>query len=329
MADIRTVLLAIDFREDLMAQLESAFAPARVIRASFRDDAAIAAAMEEADVAVLPGDLDDRILAGPHLRWVHCCHAGLNKSARPEVFARDIAVTGSAGRSAPSLAEHAFFFMLALTYDAYGLKSAQENREWSGFARRYAAGRGLNGQTVGIVGYGNTGRAVARRARAFDMRVLVYSRSVREKPEDVDAYFAADAGDSLDPLLAESDYLVLCCLYSDETRRLIDRAALAKMKPTARLINMARGGVVDQAALIDALREGRIAGAGCDVFEEEPIPADDPIWQTPNLIITPHATPRVADFEGSSAAPLLENIRRYRAGEPMVNQLLARDVLTP
>jgi len=148
MAEIGTVLLAVDFREELMARIEAAFAPARVIRASMDDDAAIAAAMAEADVAVLPSDLDDRILAGPHLRWVHCCHSGLNKSARPEVFARNITVTGSAGRSAPSLAEHAFFFMLALTYDAYGLKAAQADRDWGVFARRYPASRGLNGQTV-------------------------------------------------------------------------------------------------------------------------------------------------------------------------------------
>ena len=262
------------------------------------------------------------------LRWVHCCHAGLNKSARPEVFSRGIIVTGAAGRSAPSLAEHAFFFMLALTYDAYGLKSAQADHDWGRFIPRYAASRGLNGQTVGIVGYGNTGRAVAKRARAFDMNVLVYSRSVRECPAEADAYFAADAGDSLDTLLRESDYLVLCCQYTDETRRLIDEAALTKMKPTARLINMSRGGVVDQAALIAALREGRIAGAGCDVFAEEPIPADDPIWDVPNLIITPHATPRVADFEGNSTMALFENIRRYRSDEPMLNRLQERDVLS-
>lgn len=328
MAEIRTVLLAADFREELMQRIEEAFAPARVIRAAITDDAAIAAAMEEADVAVLPADLDERILAGQHLRWVHCCHAGLNKSARPEVFRRGIIVTGAAGRSAPSLAEHVFFFMLSLTYDAYDLKAAQTDHDWNRFIPRYAAARGLNGQTIGIVGLGNTGRAVARRAKAFDMRVLAYSRSVREMPEDVDAYFAADAGDSLDTLLRESDYLVLCCQYSDETRHLIDRDAFAKMKPTARLINLSRGGVVDQAALIAALREGRIAGAGCDVFEEEPIPADDPIWDVPNLMITPHATPRVADFEGNSTLALFENIRRYRADEPMLNQLRERDVLS-
>lgn len=329
MPEIQSVLCALDFRKELLDRIDRAFAPAIVHHVSIRDDEAIRRVIHEVDVAVLPDDLDERILEGERLRWVHCCHAGLTKSARPEVFERGIILTGAAGRSAPSLAEHAFFFMLALTYDAWRLHEAQQAHDWGRFSRQYAASRGLNGQTLGIVGLGNTGRAVARRAKAFDMRVLAYSRRVRETmPEDVDAYYAADAGDTVRPLLEACDYLVLCCHLSDETYHLIGRRELACMKPTAFLINLARGAVVDQAALFEALRGRVIAGAASDVFETEPLPADDPLWDLDNFLITPHATPRVADFQGNSTAALFENIRRYRSGEPLLNRFTERDVYT-
>ena len=330
MAEIQSVLCALDFRQELLNKIDRAFAPAAVHHVSIRDDEAIRRVIHDVDVAVLPDDLDDRILAGERLRWVHCCHAGLTKSARPEVFARGIILTGAAGRSAPSLAEHAFFFMLALTYDAWRLHEAQKACEWGSFVRQYAATRGLNGQTIGIVGLGNTGRAVARRAKAFDMRVLAYSRSVREMlPADVDVYYAADAGDTILPLLKACDYLVLCCHLSDETYRLIGRDELAAMKRTAFLINMARGAVVDQTALYEALRDHVIAGAAADVFEKEPLPPEDPLWGLDNMLITPHATPRVADFQGNSVKALLENIEHYKRDEPMVNRFTVRDVYTP
>ena len=329
MAEIRAVLCALDFRPELLDEIDRAFAPAKVYHVDFHDDAAIARVIPEVDVAVLPDDLDDRILEGRQLRWVHCCHAGLTKSARPEVFARDIALTGAAGRSAPSLAEHAFFFMLALTYDAWRLHEAQRAHEWGSFTRQYAVTRGLNGQTLGIVGLGNTGRAAAARAKAFDMRVLAYTRSPRDRlPDHVDALWCADRGESVEPLLRDSDYVLLCCNLSDATWQLIGREQLAMMKPTAFLINMGRGGLVDHAALYEALRDGVIRGAAADVFDPEPLPADSPLWDLPNMLITPHATPRVADFQRSSIQALLENIRHWRADEPLRNRFLPRDVFT-
>lgn len=327
MPEIKSVLCALDgFRPALLEEIDRAFAPAVVHHVSIHDDEAIRRVIHEVDVAVLPDDLDDRILAGENLRWIHCCHAGLTKSARPEVFRRGILLSGAAGRSAPSLAEHAFFFLLALTYDAWRLHDAQKAHEWTPMARQYAASRGLNGQTLGIIGLGNTGRAIAQRAKAFDMRVLAYSRSVRAQlPPNVDAYYAADGGDSVRTLLAQCDYVVLCCHLSDETYRLIGRDELAAMKPTAFLVNMARGAVVDSAALAEALRTHGIAGAASDVFETEPLPPDDPLWEAENFLITPHATPRVVDFQGNSTKALFENIARYRAGEPLVNRFTERD----
>jgi len=325
MPEIKSVLCALNFRSELLEKIERACAPAVVHHVDIHDDAAIARVIDEVDVAILPDDLDDRILAGRRLRWIHCCHAGLTKSARPEVFARGIRLSGSAGRSAPSLAEHAFFFLLALTYDAWRLHDAQRAHAWTGMQMQYARTRGLNGQTLGIVGFGHMGAAIAARAKAFEMNVLVYSRSARETPENVDAYYAGDAGGDLHEFLSQCDYIVLCCHLSNETYHLIDRAAFAAMKPTARLVNMARGPVVDTDALADALRSGRLAAAASDVFDQEPLPADSPLWELPNFLISPHATPRVADFEGNSARVVLENIPRYLAGERLINELTARD----
>ncbi len=326
---IQEVLCALDYGAKIRSEIDRAFAPAIVHHVNFEDDEAIRQLIDRVDVAVLPTDLDDRILAGNRLKWVHCCHAGLTLSARKEVFDRGILLSGSAGRSAPSLAEHVFFFALALTYDAYTLKEEQEKKDWQSAWKRYSSSRGMNGKTMGIIGLGHTGEAVAKRAKAFDMRVLAYSRKKREHlPENVDAYYAQDAGEGIDELLRESDYLVLCCHLSDETYHMIGKRELAAMKDTAFLINMARGRVVDQEALYEALRDHVIAGAGCDVFNEEPLPASDPLWELDNIIITPHATPLVPDRAARSMDALFENIKRYRSGRELVNQLKVRDVYT-
>jgi phosphoglycerate dehydrogenase-like enzyme len=290
-----------------------------------RDDAEIERHLDRAEVVVLAGDLDERHLAAPRLRWVHCDHAGLNRSAYPEVFAKGLRVTSSAGRSAPALAEHALFFMLSFTYQVRALLEAQRDHRW-GVAGQDTR-RGLYGRTVGIVGLGNTGRELAVRCAALGMRVLGYRRSAIEIP-GVDSLYAAERGETIDELLRESDFVVLAVPLSDATHHLIGAPQLAIMKPGAVLVNMARGAVVDETALIDALREQRIGGAGLDVFAREPLPPESPLWDLPNVIITPHATPQVPDRTGRSLEIIRENARRYRADEPMLNLLGPEDVWT-
>lgn len=326
--EIGAVLATVRYPQELLDKLKAAFAPAPVYWFDPDDTTGIRSVIHQVDVAVLDADLDDVILEGENLRWIHCSHAGLNKSARREVFQRGILLTGAAGRSAPSLAEHAFFFALSLTYDVYGLHQAQQQHNWERYNKQYAQSRGLNGQTMGIVGLGNTGRAIARRAKAFDMRVLAYSRSPRPQlPPDVDAYYAIGSG-GLQPLLAESDYLVLCCQLTDETHHMIGEQQLAAMKPGAVLINMGRGALVDETALVRALQGGVIRAAASDVFETEPLPKDSPLWDLPNMMITPHATPRVPSIFGNALDILLENIVLYKKGEQMRNQVQERDRYT-
>jgi phosphoglycerate dehydrogenase-like enzyme len=325
MPAIEVVLATVPYQGAHLERLRGAFEPARFVHVRRDDAAAIGAALEVADVAVLAGDLDERFLRAPRLRWIHCDHAGLNRSARPEVFERGLLVTSSAGRSSPVLAEHALLFMLALAYNFPAFLDAQRAHRW-GIPGQDAL-RGLFGRTVGIVGLGHTGTELAARAKALGMRVVAYRRRTTA-PAGVDRLYSADAGDTLDPLLRESDFIVLAVPLSDATHHLIGARELGLMKPAAFLINMARGAVVDEDALVAALRAGRIAGAGLDTFAREPLPPDSPLWDAPNTLITPHVTPQVPDRTGRSLDIICENVRRYRAGEPLLNQLQPEDVYT-
>ncbi|WP_152364344.1 D-2-hydroxyacid dehydrogenase [Microlunatus speluncae] len=323
---IERVLATVRYGPVELERLRQAFAPAEFRHCAPDDEAGIADALRTADVAVIAGDLDDRHLAAPRLAWVHCDHAGLTRSARPEVFARGLVVTGAAGRSAAALAQHGFYFALALTYDARGLIAAQDRQDWG--IPGYESRLGLTGKTLGVVGLGHTGRAMAELGRAFGMRVLGHTRSVIEPPPGVDRLSCADRGDRLEPLLDEADVLMLAAPLTDASHHLIGAAELDRMKDSAYLINLGRGGLIDSDALLTALREGRIGGAGLDVFETEPLPADSPLWSAPNLLITPHATPALPDRTQRALDIVLANIGRFRRGEPLQNALTERDVYT-
>lgn len=325
MPELHNVLITAQLRPENRARLEAALAPAALYYAQPEDQAAIAACIDRVDAAILAADADERILSGKNLKWIHCCHAGLDKTARPELFDRGILLTGSAGRSAPALAEHVFAFLLSLAYDMPGLLQAQSRHRWC--AGELGRRRAVFGKTMGIIGLGNTGQAVAKLAKAFSMEVLGWRRSAEPVP-CVDQVYSADRGDRLQSLLERSDFVVLCAGLNDETRHLINEETLAYMKPTAYLINIGRGELVEEAALIHALKTGIIAGAGLDNFETEPLPENSPLWDLPNLILTPHATPSLPDREDRALEYVLENIAAYRRSSGFVNRLTRRDIYT-
>jgi phosphoglycerate dehydrogenase-like enzyme len=326
---IGSVLTTVRYDEAHLARLRGILAPAPVIQLAADDDEGIAVVLPNVDVAILQGDIDERFAGAPRLRWVHCDHAGLNGSAKPWVIAQpDLIVTASAGRAAPALAQHAFFFALGLTYDAPGLAQIKIAHQWRGLPG-YEDRRGLYGKTLGIIGLGYTGREVARLGKAFGMRVLGYSRGAQgaQVPE-LDVYYDGASGASVDELLAQSDVTILAIRLTDETYHMIGERELSIMKPTGYLINIARGAVVDEPALAAALHAGTIAGAGLDVFEQEPLPVDAPIWDAPNTIMTHHVTAEMPDLVGRSIDVIEENVRRYRAGEDLLNRLLPGDLYT-
>lgn len=321
-----TVITTLRYEGSHWQRLAQSLHGAEILR--FDDPAApgFEAALERADIAILAKDPDDRFFRAPRLRWIHVDHAGLDKAARPEAFREGLIITGSAGRSAPVLAEHALFFALSLAYNAPAFQEAQRAHTWGVPGQEHL--RGLFGRTMGIIGFGNTGRELAARAKALGMRVLAYRRRSAEAPPHVDRLFSADAGDSIDALLTESDFVVLALGLSEATYRLIGQRELNLIGPRGYLINMARGPIVDEAELVRALQENRIAGAGLDTFEIEPLPADSPLWDLRNVIITPHVTPAVPDRTARSLEIIGENIRRFQTGEPLLNTLTAEDIYT-
>lgn len=326
MSTIKSVLVTVPFPDNHMATLKAALAPAAVHICKTSDKEAIAKAMETADAAILAGDVTDLILSGKQIKWVHCDMGGLTSSARPEVFAKGIMVTGSAGRTAPTLAEHALMFMLALTYDIYSLHDLQRKHVWGGLPG-YNDRRGLVEKTIGIIGLGNLGVELAKKCKAFNMKVLGYRRSANSVA-NVDVVYSKDKGDTIEALLRESDYVVLATPLSDETYHLIGQKELSMMKSSAYLVNMCRGSVVNEPDLIDALNAGVIAGAGLDTVEIEPLPAESMLWDAKNVMITPHNTPTVPDRLGNSLNIIIENIKRLHDDQPLINQITPRDIFT-
>ena len=325
MPKIHKVVTTVWYSKKNMHDLRMVFPDAQFCYVDFFDKEKLAAEVKDADVAILLGDVDPCLLGENSLQWIHCDHAGLNGSARPEVFARGIPVTGAAGRSAPVLAEHCIYFMLQGCYHTKELLHAQENCQWGvdGMNRW----RGLYGRTVGIVGMGNNGRMLADRLHAFGMKILAYDKFPIKGYEYLEAKYCADKGDTLQPLLEQSDFVVLTLSLTDETYHMINRDTLAQMKDGAFLVNMARGGIVCTEDLIDTLRSGKLSGAGLDVFEEQPLSPESPLWKMENVYITPHTTPQVPDRAARSIEIIRENARRFENGEPLLNLMKPEDAM--
>ena len=227
---------------------------------------------------------------------------------------RGIVISYAAGAVAATVAEHALALMLALGRCVPGFAAQARERRWDRAVSARATS--LEGQTLAIVGYGSIGVELARRARPFGMRVVAVTRSAKAG-SDVDAVFGLDA---LHRVLGEADVVAIAIALNSQTHHLIGSAALAACKRGAMLINVARGGIVDQVALAEALRSGQLGSAGLDVTDPEPLPASDPLWDCPNLLISPH-------FAGGGSkasverivAGVLGNLEKLIAGQPLDN----------
>ena len=275
--------------------------------------------LERAEAAAIAwtGPPIDAILdAGHRLQWLHQRGAGIDRISTPKLVASDhLVLTNGSGYHAINIAEHVLGLMLSFARQLPALVRAQDERRW----RPPPADSlfELSGQTLAVIGAGALGCAVAERAAAFGMRVL----GVRRSPAGAlpPGFAAMSSIAAIDSVLPEADHVVIALPLTAETRGLFSTARLAAMKPGAHLYNVGRGGIVDQDALLAALRSGRLAGAGLDVTDPEPLPADSPLWQEPGVIVTAHSsglTPR--SYERYQAL-LLDNIRRFQRGEPLLN----------
>jgi glyoxylate/hydroxypyruvate reductase len=282
------------------------------------------ALLDEAEVLFDFGPLElaPTLATRPRLRWIQATSAGVGKLAeRVGLTESPVAVTTSSGVHARPLAEFALLAMLMFGKDALRLGHEQREHHWE----RYA-GEEVAGKTVCVVGLGKIGREVARLSRALDARVVGTVRELGDRlPEDLGVE-RLEPTDRLDELLPEADVLVLAVPHTALTHRLLDARRLALLKPGAILVNIARGDVVDEAALIEALRSGRLRGAALDVFEHEPLPPESPLWDLPNVFVSPHSASTVAGENERIVELFRENIRRYLDGRPLLN-LLDKELL--
>jgi phosphoglycerate dehydrogenase-like enzyme len=269
----------------------------------------------EADVLVISGLWQNSLLdrAG-RLRFIQSIGAGTDQFPRDELAKRGIRLSSARGVNARVVAEHAMALILALSRRLPEARDNQAKRVWRGMIGDLAGREDeLGGKTLLVVGLGDIGGRLARLAKAFDMHVIGLRRDVAAGSGAADTVRGMD---ELKSLLAEADFVALTCPLTKETENLIDGQAFARMKPSAHLVNIARGRVVDEAALIEALNARRIAGAGIDVTAEEPLSPSSPLWGMPQLLITPHTAGETRRYEDNVIEILRDNLGRIWRGEP-------------
>jgi D-3-phosphoglycerate dehydrogenase len=253
----------------------------------------------------------DAVVQGGRLRWIQSSAAGLDHCLVPSVVASDIVVTSASGVLADQVAEHALMLASALARSLPVFFRAQQARE---FVRRPT--RDLHHSTVGIVGFGGVGRRIAEVLRPLKTRILATDVFPIDKPDFVAALWPPER---LQEMLSQVDYLFLAAPLTPRTRGMIDAAALAKIRPGAMLINVARGPLVVESDLVAALEAGRLGGAGLDVTEAEPLPPTSRLWDLPSVIITPHVGGQSRFRIDQMTDFFCENLRRYRSGRPLIN----------
>jgi phosphoglycerate dehydrogenase-like enzyme len=260
---------------------------------------------------IIPSDLVQR---APKLSWLQLTSAGVDRLLDSPIVRASVTVTTASGIHAVTISEYVMGAILAFAKGFPGAMRAQQERQWRPYPPQE-----LEGQTVGIVGMGAIGSRVAELSSAFGMRVLAMRRSTKDRsPGEGPVDELLPAAD-LPYLLSESDYVVLALPLTAESTHLIGEAQLRAMKPSAVLVNIARGGVVDENSLIRALKERWIAGAALDVFEREPLPAESDLWSLDNILMTPHVSGGTPRYMERAVDLFCENLRRYLAGEALLN----------
>ncbi len=281
-----------------------------------------AARLGEADVMVLSGFWQNDFLEkATKLKYIHTISAGYNYIDLEAVKSHSVILCNASGVNSNAVSEHAFGLLLTLTRKIHLARDNQARRGWRGMVGdRSKREEELPGKTMLIIGLGNIGSRTARLARAFGMKTIGLKRNTKGFEDLVDEIHPTS---SLLEQLPRADVVVLTCPLTDETFRLIDAPALNVMKPGAFLINVARGGCVDQAALVSALKNNHLAGAGLDTFEEEPLPEDSPLWDIENAVLTSHTGGETRQYEDNIVDQLIENLHRLsRGNSALINRIV-------
>jgi phosphoglycerate dehydrogenase-like enzyme len=268
----------------------------------------------------------------PNLKWIQFLFSGIDRWLEaPIVSTPGVLITTLSGAGVSQMAEHAIMMMLALGHKLPALSVSQRNSEWSKDRLERFVPLEVRGATVGIIGYGSVGRQIARLLEPFGVTVLATKRDAKSPVDN--GYTSEGLGDpggnlvhrlypaeALKSMLKLCDFIIVSVPLTKMTQGMVSTPAFMSLKPGAYLIDISRGKVVDQSSLIKALQEGKLAGAALDVFLEEPLPADNPLWGMPNVIITPHLADNSSRFDLQACELFSENIHRYLAGLPLFNQ---------
>ncbi len=292
-----------------------------------RRDTVSTADLERVTIAFFSGDawparasaFMSACLKAPKLQWLHTFSAGVDHPVFAEFVRRGVRLTTSSGSSARPIAQTVALMILALSRDMPAWTRAQQQHVWAPHT-----GEEVHGTNLAVIGMGPIGEETARLGEAFGMNVIGCRRTI-SGDEPCETRTVAD----LPELLGWADYVVLALPLTDDTTGLIGAAQLAAMKPTARLINVGRGGLVDEPALIDALANGRLAGAGLDVFAVEPLPSDSVLWDMPNVIVTPHNSSSTALAYHRAAQIFTDNLGRFCRGDNLRNEVVGNVVGAP
>ncbi|MFP4222757.1 MAG: D-2-hydroxyacid dehydrogenase [Phycisphaeraceae bacterium] len=304
------LLVLFDLPGDTLERAK-ALAPNLAVHVTKKDRPDYPARLAEAEIVVGWPDIGD-LPGAKNLRWLQLASAGAEKYAA--ALDESVHLTNASGVFGGPMAEHVFALMLGLVRRIPTMVRAQPEAHW-----RWKGGCGeVAGTTCGILGLGDIGRAVARRARAFDMRVLAVKRTPGRTPQGVEAVWDLSG---LDRLIAEADHLVVTLPGTEHTRHLVSRDRLFAMKRGSFIYNVGRGSVIDEAAMIDALQAGHLAGAGLDVFETEPLPPESPLWRMENVIVSPHRSGNTPHYHERVGEIFLDNLARYLEGEPLRNEV--------
>lgn len=256
----------------------------------------------------------DIIRSAPHLRWIQTTSAGMDAHRIPvELKESDIVVCNASGVHAIQVAEHAFALMMTLMRGVHESFYNQVKHTW-----KRTTLTDVYGATITIVGFGGIGRKFAEQAAAFQARILALDVQGGNKPDYVESLWGMDR---FDEAVKQADVVFIACPHTDETDKLINAHCLDIMKPTAYVVNTARGRIVDEAAMIEGLKANKIAGAGLDVVEEEPLSPDSELWDLENCVITPHAAGGSPKRHHRTVGFFCENLKRYLAGEPLQNEI--------
>lgn len=325
MNKIRVVVLiapedAVPFREDASPFQETIEGNPRLrdrVELRFARAETRIEAIKDAEVLVCGKLSPELIASASNLRWVSFWIAGLDKQIPPELKARNVLITNASGVHAPNIAEQILTYILMFTRRMPYYMRAQMERKWA--HDQIISFEELTGKTLGIVGLGRVGEALAVRAGSFGMRVIAAKRDVSSRHDESIIPEALYRPEQLPEVLSKSDHVCITLPYTRETHHLFDADMLAHMKASAYLYNVSRGKIVDEQALIAALKKGKLRGAGLDVFETEPLSADSLLWKMENVMITPHVAGFTPHYFARAAALLADNLERFIEGRRLKN----------